>query len=387
MASGVEPLGDRQVRVIASTADVDRAGEVVVQSGIQLSNFLRNPVILWQHDPSVPIGTANAVRMGAAGVEMTIDFAPPGVSAKADEVCGLVKAGVVCGVSVGFNPLETEPMDPRFPRGPQRYLKCDLMEVSIVSIPANPAAAVIAKRFQTRNHARRVKDFGDVGRLAAMLESLGYLQASTRIEAALEGDGSKLPEQLAQVMQDLGAALVAMTAEEVAEAVAEAQGSLGQEEDFSDLAADDRATVMAGASPAVRRFRAAMVRAAGGAQVRREGRRISACTGDVLRDALAQHDEAMASHREAIKAHTKCANAVKGLLANAEDGSSDTGEGAAGAKNARSGLVVKSPAERQAIAARLREQGGEKYPSHMRGDSPYHYAARHVFDENRRRGS
>jgi HK97 family phage prohead protease len=377
-AGNVEPLGERQVRVIASTADVDRMGDVVVQSGVQLANFFANPIVLYQHDPSTPIGRANAVRITPAGLEMTIDFAPAGISAKADEVCGLVKSGILIGISIGFDPLEIEPMNPAYPRGPQRYLKCDLMEVSIVSIPANPSAAVIAKRFQTRNHAPRGKGLVDLGQVAVILESLGFVQARARIEAALEGDGSKLPAQLAEVMQDLGAALVAMTAEEVAEAVADAQGSSGQEGDLGDLDRADVAVVLAATSPLARRFRAALCRAKAGGFRLKSGRRISGATADVLRESLARHEKGMAVHREAMKEHRGTSAALQGLLEGGEPAEPDA------AKRAPV-VVVKTQAERKALAAQLREKGGERYPSHMLGDSPAHYAARHAFDEMRRR--
>jgi HK97 family phage prohead protease len=135
----------RQVKVICSTDDIDRAGEVIVQSGIDLGDYQTNPVVLWQHDPMQPI--ARAVDIGLAGgkLQATVQFPDEGVSPKADEVYGLIKAGVINSTSVGFDPIESEPMDPNRPRGPQRYLKCGLMEFSFVSVPANPGASIVAR--------------------------------------------------------------------------------------------------------------------------------------------------------------------------------------------------------------------------------------------------
>lgn len=48
-------------------------------------------------------------------------------------------------VSVGFRPLKAEPIDNERPYGPQRYLKQELLETSLVSVPANPAALAVAK--------------------------------------------------------------------------------------------------------------------------------------------------------------------------------------------------------------------------------------------------
>jgi regulator of RNase E activity RraB len=174
-----------------------------------------------------------------------------------------------------------------------------------------------------------VKDLYDIGNLAWLLSSLGYLQANTRIETALEGDGSKLPEILANVMQDLGAALIAMTEEEVAEAIAEAQGTLGQEEVLDGLAADDAAMVTAGKTVAIQKFRAGFYVAKSRAAKVKDGKKISAATADVIKEALAQNEAAMDSHREAMKACSKSADCMKSLLedTDSQDVQTSAGDG------------------------------------------------------------
>lgn len=497
-AAQTSVMSDRQVRVIANTGTVDRTGEQVVLAGVNLANFLANPVILYQHDPNIPVGSASDVLVTPSGIEMTINFAPAGVSAKADEVCGLMKARVLNAVSIGFDPIETEPMNPA-DRGkknaPQRYLMCDLMETSVVSIPADSGALVIQRTVKSaaaekwtcaaakdleidveadwngRDAAERIlddagfngdspdpdkakkgflaydaanptlkgsyklpfadvqkgklvavasgiraaasrlpqadipddvqaaarkvldayeavmektddnkkgagarrvktmtqktgtglvlKDLYDVAHLAYLLNELGWMQAGVRIEAALEGDGSTLPEQLAGVMQDLGAALVAMTAEEVAEAVAEAQGSLGQEENTAGLDAADVVLVQAGKTPLVRRFRAYVAKAG---MVAKAGKKISADTADALGEAQGHHDEALGHVREAIKCMTKGGNVIKGLLDGADSGtqgSQTTDDDTTGAKAAqaeRQKALAAQAARQKALAARRAAQ-------------------------------
>ena len=151
----------RQVRVICSTGGLDRAGEVVAQDGIGLSGYRSNPIVLWQHDPNQPI--ARAIEIGVSGgvLQALVQFPPEGTSAKADEVYGLIKAGVVNATSIGFDPQNAEPMDPSRPRGPQRYLKCELLEFSFVSVPANAAALIVARQHkhmdQDTTRARRAR--------------------------------------------------------------------------------------------------------------------------------------------------------------------------------------------------------------------------------------
>ncbi len=136
-----EPLGPRSVRVQCSSATVDRTGEIVVQAGIK---FAHSIPVLFGHDAQMPVGRAEP-RLVNGNLVADVAFAPPGVSAKADEICGLVKAGIVDTVSIGFDPIQAEPMDPTRPRGPQRYLACELLELSFVSVPANRDATVIAR--------------------------------------------------------------------------------------------------------------------------------------------------------------------------------------------------------------------------------------------------
>ena len=86
-----EPLGPRSVRVQCSSATVDRTGEIVVQAGIK---FAHSIPVLFGHDAQMPVGRAEP-RLVNGNLVADVAFAPPGVSAKADEICGLVKAGIV----------------------------------------------------------------------------------------------------------------------------------------------------------------------------------------------------------------------------------------------------------------------------------------------------
>lgn len=135
-------LGERQIMVVASDPTLDRTKDTMSPAGCVLDNYRENNVVLASHDPTQPIGNANVVIRNNR-VEALIDFAPAGVSAKADEYCGLAKAGVLRAVSVGFDPIESQPNK----SGGFDYLKWELMELSLVAVPANPAARIIARSF------------------------------------------------------------------------------------------------------------------------------------------------------------------------------------------------------------------------------------------------
>jgi HK97 family phage prohead protease len=133
-------LGDRQIRVVASDRTIDRVKDIMVPEGCILDGYKTNPIFLFNHNPAEPVGNATvAVQNGR--VEALVNFAPKGVSTKADEICALYKAGVLRAVSVGFEPIEYEPTDD----GGKRYTKWALMELSGVSVPANPNALTIER--------------------------------------------------------------------------------------------------------------------------------------------------------------------------------------------------------------------------------------------------
>jgi HK97 family phage prohead protease len=150
-SGGAESLSDLEVLVVASTEGLARDGHVLVQSGLDLSNYRRNPVVLFMHQQDTPVATASAIGFdGAGNLAGKVSFPPPGVSPEADKVRALVKSGVLKGVSIGFDPKETEPLDPKKPRGGQRITKSELLEISFVSVPADVGAGVTARWFGSR---------------------------------------------------------------------------------------------------------------------------------------------------------------------------------------------------------------------------------------------
>ena len=217
-------LGERQIMVVASDPTLDRTKDVMRPEGCILDNYHENNIVLANHDPTQPIGNAKAaIRNGR--VEALIDFAPAGISAKADEYCGLAKAGVLRAVSVGFDPIEYEPNK----AGGLNYNKWELMELSLVAVPANPGARIIARAAQLDPvevprakdaPVLNVKGMYGLACLASILDDLGYLQSMTAFEAEMEGDNSALPAMLGEAMRSLANALIAMSKEEASELLA-----------------------------------------------------------------------------------------------------------------------------------------------------------------------
>jgi HK97 family phage prohead protease len=153
-----EGLGPRQIKIRASTPTPDRAGDVMVPKGCDAKGYAANPIILADHDPRQPIGRAT-LTVSDEAVDALIDFAPAGISAKADEYCGLAKAGVLNAASIGFQPVEYEPIK----GGGYRYTKWELMEISLVAVPCNPEALVVGRSLENANVQNRSDENWKVG--------------------------------------------------------------------------------------------------------------------------------------------------------------------------------------------------------------------------------
>jgi HK97 family phage prohead protease len=139
-------LGPNRVEAIAGTSAKARDGHIVDMRGMDLSAFMRSGTILWGHDPDQPVGVPVSCSVDSAGnLRLTVDFAPEGTSPRADEIRNLVKAGIVRNMSIGFAPIDMEPLDPRNPRSGQRITRCELIEVSFVSVPSDTGAIVTAR--------------------------------------------------------------------------------------------------------------------------------------------------------------------------------------------------------------------------------------------------
>jgi HK97 family phage prohead protease len=140
-----------KVSFIASTSSPDRYGDVIEQSGWDLSSYRKNNVVLLNHDSSqLPIAKGNVhIRNNQLVIDVEFDDEDP----RAQEVKRKAQNGFMNAVSVGFRPLESTsrsdlPKDNKYygQRG-MYYSKAELLEVSIVTIPANGEATMLEQKF------------------------------------------------------------------------------------------------------------------------------------------------------------------------------------------------------------------------------------------------
>jgi HK97 family phage prohead protease len=138
---------------LASTSAVDRVGDVITpdawtKSG-GIDNFKKNPIILFNHSYSKPIGKAIEIHTSAEGL-----FIKAKISKASGDVGELIKDGVLGAFSVGFMIKDAEYISET---NGLKITDAELFEVSVVSIPANQDAVFsLAKSFDT---TEQYKDF------------------------------------------------------------------------------------------------------------------------------------------------------------------------------------------------------------------------------------
>ncbi|AGK96796.1 HK97 family phage prohead protease [Clostridium pasteurianum] len=127
---------NRIIQMTGSTEDYDRVGDKIIMSGVDLTNYLKNPIILANHnygsdEKSTCIGKALDVQVIGSQLVFKIQFAD---TPNGQEWFYLYKNKFMNASSVGFIPLESEPNS----QGGYTYKKIELLELSMVAIPCNP---------------------------------------------------------------------------------------------------------------------------------------------------------------------------------------------------------------------------------------------------------
>jgi uncharacterized protein len=180
LQASIEKKDDGSFIAVASTNTVDRHGEIVDNNGWDLKAFKKSPVILWAHDHYEPaIGVSKKTWVEGAGKKAKLMITPifHDVTEKARAVKALVEMGVINSLSVGFRPLES-------PDG-VTFTKNELLEVSIVNVPANADAMMLA-----------FKGLKDAGFDDEVIEEVGIPVGVVDKMSRLEDDVKELQTQV-----------------------------------------------------------------------------------------------------------------------------------------------------------------------------------------------
>lgn len=130
----------RIIEGIATTPQQARDGDILETAGIQFKLPLP---FLYQHNSRQPIGNVMTAKVDKDGIRVRIQIAPPGTADFIDEAWRLIRAGLVRGLSIGWRTLQ-ELYDKEI--GGFRILKSEWLELSAVSVPADPNATITSLR-------------------------------------------------------------------------------------------------------------------------------------------------------------------------------------------------------------------------------------------------
>jgi HK97 family phage prohead protease len=118
---------------------VDYQNDSILPGAFAVSLASSRPArLLWQHDPSLPIGRIVALSEDETGLRMTAVLALDSIHGQ--DAYALLKAGALDGLSIGFRPVHTHPARDK---GVRLIRTAELWEVSLVTFAANPKARVL----------------------------------------------------------------------------------------------------------------------------------------------------------------------------------------------------------------------------------------------------
>src|SRR6476660_9237056 len=135
----------KSLTYVLSDATIDHYGDTINPHGWEVKWFKQNPIALFNHNPNMPIGKWRNVRTESDQLVADLEPVQRGTSHRLDEIISLIEQDILRATSVGFRSLEDEPLDPKNPLNGKHYKRQVLLEASVVSVPANPAALQVAK--------------------------------------------------------------------------------------------------------------------------------------------------------------------------------------------------------------------------------------------------
>jgi HK97 family phage prohead protease len=148
----MKALKNGDIEAYVSTEAVDRVGDVIKAKGWSLDNFKRTGApVLFSHDyAQPPIGKAVEMEVQRKGLWSVTRFHEKTQMSR--DLAKLARDGDMRSWSVGFNPLEDPEMrkDDKGNFAGYIFNKSELLEYSLVAVPANPEAVSKAIKLAQR---------------------------------------------------------------------------------------------------------------------------------------------------------------------------------------------------------------------------------------------
>ena len=194
----------REIRGVATTPNPDRMGDIVEPLGVAFKNPMP---LLWQHRSSEPVGHVTfetPTKKGINFVAKLVNVAEEGtLKNRIDEAWQSVKYGLVKAVSIGFKAVEFAFLED----GGVHFLKSEVLELSLVTIPANSDATITSVKSldQSVRAAIGIKD--DEGRPVPP----GVSGKHVKVDLKTPRKEDPMPKSIAEQIKEFKDSLVVKT--------------------------------------------------------------------------------------------------------------------------------------------------------------------------------
>ena len=180
----------------------DNGGDVVMPGAFkECIASGRKPKMLFQHDPSQPIGAWDEMSEDENGLRMKGRVSKRG---RAGEIADLIKMGGIEGLSIGYRTQEYE-MD--MDEGVRKLTKLDLWETSVVTFPMNEMAGITGMKASEIDERDLERAFRDMGHSRRMAKAMAGGAWKARAEVLRDADDTTDPEQVQRDVDELKALL------------------------------------------------------------------------------------------------------------------------------------------------------------------------------------
>lgn len=150
------------------------------------------PKMLWQHDPSQPIGKWEELKVDSRGLQVKGRLMKE--IAKGAEVYAMMKAGVVDGMSIGYKTVKAD-----YQKTARVLKELDLWEISVVTFPMNTDSLISSvKQLSVRETEHVLREVGVPVAFAKLIANHGYEEAKRRLEGD-QRDADVLAEMMAEL--------------------------------------------------------------------------------------------------------------------------------------------------------------------------------------------
>lgn len=114
-AWGMNDDDDESASFIVTTEQPDRDGDIIRTAGLDWSKWRKNPIVLLNHNPAVPVGTSRDPETGNISLSVGRDSATAtcwfhGETTEAKQVKALVARQILNGASIGMLVMKSRPL-------------------------------------------------------------------------------------------------------------------------------------------------------------------------------------------------------------------------------------------------------------------------------------